>query len=137
MAFPEGEQREEVNTTIKLVFAALRGMGDVLNEKLVRRYLHRLGQGEEDCSDKATFIRDMDIVNEADIVVSIYFSSCRLAYLIGYHIGNKGKVICLISQKQEETASVIYKENPDIVKVVYNSPQDAEILLKRAVAEMG
>ncbi len=109
-------------------------MGKVLNEEIVRMHLGR--QGEEDCSDGAIYIRDMDMIMKTDIIVAIYAHSWGAGYEIGYHIANSGKVICLISREQEETASAMCKGNPHINQLMYDSAQHAETLLKQALIEM-
>ncbi len=113
-------------------------MGNVLNHEMITRILR--GEGEEDCSDKEIYERDMLMISKADIIVAIYGHSWGQGYEIAYHIANNGEVICLISEKQ--TSSAMLNGNPFIERIIYNSAHKnyihkTEVLLKQAVLGMG
>jgi len=129
-----GEQREEANNVLEYILEIMQSMGKVLNEKIVKMHLNK--QGEEGDNDVVIQEIAMDMVKKTDVMVSIYAHSFGVGFEAGWHTAYKRKIICLISRRQEEEASAMCKGNFDIIKLVYDSTQHAEALLKQALREI-
>ncbi len=112
-------------------------MGEVLNKEIVRMNLN--GQKEEDCSDRAIYTRDMEMIEEADVIVAVCGHSRDQGYEVDCQAAKGKKVICLLKsgQKSGQIVPAMCGGNSDIELIKYNSIHQAEVLLKQIILGMG
>lgn len=109
------------------IIETLQKYGEVLTEHIGNRSL--LEQGEVNLSDEAIYARDINLLNECDVIIA-EVSNPSLG--VGYEIGrmeNQKPILCLFRMQEDRRLSAMLAGNSTLRTEKYETFDDVEKIL--------
>jgi len=110
------------------IIRLLQQYGEVLTEHIGNNVLS--AQGEAQHSDEFIFARDINFLEECDMVVAeVTTPSLGVGYEIG-RIESRKPILCLFREQQDKKLSAMLAGNESLEIKKYRNPTDIEEILK-------
>ena len=119
----------------KKMIQKLEQYGEVLTKHIADENI--TSKGEENLSQEQIYKRDIDWLNESDIMVAdISIPSLGVGYEIGYAESLKKKIICLYENNSSASLSAMVGGNNNINTYRYNDIEEVLKTIEKALNEI-